>query len=278
MRERYTNFKGPKKFLEIMALTNNPLSTDGWTLVSVVYSRRPEIQGNEVIDNALFFVLKTDDGYKIDWEASTIANPMSLAEFKARRPRTPVTLRLAASLNSDSGSAWQRDEFWFFDMVIPHQDSITVLAEKGSNEGEQLFELVHDGKQRSVIVDVRYDDELDEYVVDRFVQLGWAYRDASEEQSEEHSGALGILGAVPESENPMPSESASQDDPMYNEGYEAGEKWSGTTKDGRKADWDDFVAAMKQMGTDMSPANEEDKEKWARYKKGFNQALADADQ
>ena len=183
MRERYKNFKGPSKFMEIKTLSDTALSTDGWTLVYVLLNRRPGVLGTETIDDAYFYVLKTDEGYKIDWEATTIANPMSLSEFKARRPRTPVTLRLVASLDSDSGGSWLRDDFWFFTMAIQNQGYITALAKKGSNEGEQLFELVRGGKRIPVIVDVGYDDEIEEYVVDRFVQFGWAYREASGEDT-----------------------------------------------------------------------------------------------
>ena len=274
MESRYSNFRGPRKFMEIRELSGNPLSTNGWMLVYVLFDRRPGVLGTEDVDDALFFVLKTDEGYKIDWEASTIANPMTLSEFKARRPRTPVRLRIAASLNSDSGSTQLRDEFWFFNMDIPNQDFMTVLSEKGSHEGESLFDLVRGGRRVPVIVDIYYDEEIDEYVVDSFVQHGWAYSD----QAQCGPGAYGTPQTAYSHEQTLPAAVANRNDQMYDEGYKAGMKWSGTSRNGRPAGWDDFVQAMKDMGTDIAASNKEEADKWARYKRGFVQALADAGQ
>lgn len=130
-----------------------------------------------------YFVVKTPEGYKIDWEASLPYNPMSWAEFKATKPTSPIRCRVAATLGDYYNYEFRgmEDLFWSVTLMGINYDnsdglewiSLTGFIKKDSADGEALFELLKDGEQHGVILDLMYPENADSssdcVLIDSFV-------------------------------------------------------------------------------------------------------------
>jgi hypothetical protein len=105
-----------------------------------------------------YFVKKTLNGYRIDWETSVGSNPISPEEFRATRPTSPVRLRVLAKLadyyNFEFGKAQDTD--WSIALTDGGGNSIGHgYIKKNTPAGQQLFQTLKDGKEHSIVVDVQ---------------------------------------------------------------------------------------------------------------------------
>jgi len=107
-----------------------------------------------------FYVVKTENGYKIDWYASKGVNNITAVAFEASKPTARVKLRAYAQLTdyynfefSDSGN-----EFWSIE--LEENDTRKTFGHgyinKNSIMGKQLYELLKDGNKHKVFVEVQF--------------------------------------------------------------------------------------------------------------------------
>ena len=138
----------PPEF-EIITLNEPIASKTGWVKVDVDFKK-------EIIT---YFVKKTNNGYKIDWEASTGFNSTTVEEFMAARSITPVRMRLFGKLSDfynhefrDANSiAWSIE---LSDYNHPHFGWGYIL--KNTDDGARLFKALKDGRYHKIIAEVSY--------------------------------------------------------------------------------------------------------------------------
>jgi len=105
-----------------------------------------------------YYLKKTKDGYRIDWETSVGFNRMSAAEFHATRPTTPVQFRVLGKLSDYYNYEFKKakNEFWSVSISDGEQNYGTGYIAKNSTTGDRLFKTLKDGKKHELIVDLVY--------------------------------------------------------------------------------------------------------------------------
>lgn len=120
--------------------------------------------------NAIYFLIKENDEYKIDWEASMFKCDMSWAEFKATKPKKPQKFRVVAYLDDYYNYEFENsDKYWSISLSELTTDSITLTRSlllngyiaKDSQVGEELFELLKDGGEKAIILELQYPSNND---------------------------------------------------------------------------------------------------------------------
>ena len=153
------------------------------------YKARPDIkndisiQGSDFKIGDLFQVLannvkyickKTAGGVKIDWEASVGYNSLSLLTFKANMSSKPTEFRLIAKIGT---TYWDtrpsQNTHWhvmIHDNFGNYSDS---YISKTSVEGKKMYEILKDGKEHQLILEIRIESE--EYsLITKFINEGWS--------------------------------------------------------------------------------------------------------
>lgn len=113
-----------------------------------------------------FVLVREDNEYKIDWEASVPYNEMSWAEFKASKPKSPVKFRAILNLGDYYNYEFinKENDYWSIDLSEIDFNNINgykVLniqgyVKKDSEAGKKLFEYLKDGKMKVAIIELKY--------------------------------------------------------------------------------------------------------------------------
>lgn len=162
MEKRYSKYEPPEKYKV------HPLKQikDQWVGVDAVIWGKNAL-GGEVSDTYHYYLQKTNNGYKIDWESSVGLNSMTAAAFKAQRPKEPVKFRLLGKL-SDYYSPVGNDvaeTHWSVGLTGGDKEFIAYgYITKNSEDGKKLYEILKDGETHRLILTVRYptDFEIEE--------------------------------------------------------------------------------------------------------------------
>lgn len=135
----------------------------------------------------VYVLKKTANGFRIDWEASVGSNAISPEELRATRPTSPVRLRVSASLGDYYNFEFRnsRDVAWCIDMSDGEGKSIGHgYIKKSTPEGEQLFQMLRDGKRHSIVVEIQYvpnGESARVFIISRLVNAdGWWFEDTEE--------------------------------------------------------------------------------------------------
>ena len=80
MRDWYKDIKLPQKYLQL-SVQESGFDANVYR-GRVVWGRGKNLFGVEVEDSSDYWIMKTSDGYKVDWESSVVYNSMSWAAFK----------------------------------------------------------------------------------------------------------------------------------------------------------------------------------------------------
>lgn len=117
-------------------------------------------------DSQCFVLVKENNIYKIDWEASVVYNEMSWAEFKASKPSSPVKFRTLLQLDDyyNYGFRDKSNDYWSISLSEIDFNNINgykVLnmngyVKKDSEAGKKLYEYLKDGKMKVSIVELKY--------------------------------------------------------------------------------------------------------------------------
>ncbi|MYA16687.1 MAG: UxaA family hydrolase [Gammaproteobacteria bacterium] len=106
----------------------------------------------------LYYVKRTPDGYRIDWEASLGNNPMSWQAYMAQRPLNPMMFRIKARLAS-----WYHGEFHnaqpdYFSILIVSNlvPDLYGYVKRRSKSGKRMYEILKDGERHHLTVKMRF--------------------------------------------------------------------------------------------------------------------------
>ncbi|MBI2441564.1 MAG: hypothetical protein HYV35_09350 [Lentisphaerae bacterium] len=105
-----------------------------------------------------YYLKKTKDGYRIDWETSVGSNPVSPEEFRATRPTTPVRFRVLAKLDDYYNYEFRdaQDFAWSIALTDGGEKNIGHgYAKKNTAMGQYLFKKLKDGKKHPIVVEVQ---------------------------------------------------------------------------------------------------------------------------
>lgn len=109
---------------------------------------------------SIFWMRKTEDGYRIDWRASYMVNPMSMAAFQAKMPTAPTVWRLNAQLDTYFNYEFmnQQASYYSFRLFELGQEigGIHAYGKKGDPDAEAMFSALSSGRARNVTVAIAY--------------------------------------------------------------------------------------------------------------------------
>ena len=148
MEARYgPDWKAPK--YEIDAIRELPSASDDWAVLAV-----------EIGDHAnIYYLRKTPQGFKIDWENSVGFNRISPEEIRATKPVWPVRFRAVAQLDDYENFKFKYPSELTLNIRLTDADGKSIgqaYLDKKSPDGRLLFEALKDGRRHAVAVDLRY--------------------------------------------------------------------------------------------------------------------------
>lgn len=160
MEKRYSKYEP----LEKIKVNIAKQIKDQWVEVDTVIWGKNAL-GGEVSNTHHYYLQKTNDGYKIDWEASVGLNSMTAAAFKAQRPKEPMKFRVIGTLSdnySPFGGNYVAETYWSVALKDGDENFIAYgYIPKDSEDGKKLYELLKDGETHRLILTVRYPSDLE---------------------------------------------------------------------------------------------------------------------
>ncbi|MFA7172643.1 MAG: SHD1 domain-containing protein [Kiritimatiellia bacterium] len=145
MEVRYSGklWKEPKFEL----LSSKELTT-GWVAI------KADTGGN----TSEYYLKKTEEGYKIDWESSVGFNTMSPKEFNVTKPTTPVRFKVEAKLDDHHNYEFHQTEDIFYSIALQEGGGNRIgygYVKKKDAIGQKLFEKLKDGRRQAIIVEIQ---------------------------------------------------------------------------------------------------------------------------
>lgn len=149
MEARYAD--NPWRIPQFELLTQNEPQPDdkGWVKIEADVADLP----------TAYYLKKTKDGYRIDWETSVGYNPVSPEEFRATLSTSPVRFRVFATLSDFYFGEFNnsQNDVWSIDLRDPvGKDIGNGYVRKSTPIGQKLFQILKDGKKRRMVVQVQY--------------------------------------------------------------------------------------------------------------------------
>lgn len=168
LMEKYyekTDFSEPMQIKNIKVVPNNikaPLP-DSIIAMSATMVYKNAL-GTEVHNETTYYVIKTKNGFKIDWPSSVGYNLISLDVYKASKPPDVVTFRVICSLSDyyNYGYRNSREQYYSIECTtdLSHL-SIYCYVLKNSDEGRKLFDILKDGYAHRMTLAVKFDYHSD---------------------------------------------------------------------------------------------------------------------
>jgi hypothetical protein len=148
MEARYArDWKAPKYQIDIVG--ELPGASEDWAVVEV-----------EIGEHANFYyVRRTPQGARIDWENSIGFNRISPEEIRATKPVWPVRFRAVAQLDDYENFKFKYPSELTLNIRLTDADGKSIgqaYLDKKSPDGRLLFEALKDGRRHAVAVDLRY--------------------------------------------------------------------------------------------------------------------------
>ncbi len=119
--------------------------------------------GSVIIANYIghsFFLDKSNDGYKLDWESTFGHNDITIAQMKSNFSIGGVNLRAKCVLSEYYFSNYRgkESEYYAIDVYNFSRDQdVSAYVSKKSSLGKQLYQLLSDGKYHNITVKVKID-------------------------------------------------------------------------------------------------------------------------
>lgn len=128
----------------------------------------------------IFYCKKTNDGFKIDWEATTGYNQVSLKTFRANLSTHPTEFRVNATIGNYYSYNYFNANSTHLSVEISDNENnfIFCYISKSSVEGKKLYEILKDGKKHQLIVGLKVDATEDNSggigIITKVVEEGWS--------------------------------------------------------------------------------------------------------
>ncbi len=110
--------------------------------------------GNRISETTLYYVKRTPDGYKINWQASLGINEMSWNAYKAQRPTVPIEFRVQATLGNYYNYEFINAQHYWWSIDL--ENFLYRYVKKDSESGRRMYELLKDGEGHNLIVKIRF--------------------------------------------------------------------------------------------------------------------------
>ncbi len=126
------------------------------------------------IDGETVYLKKTQNGFKIDWEATTGYNPISFAVFKAEKSTKPTVFRENIKLSD----YYMSEGLVKSNYLSLKGDGIFSCWIPISLAGD-LKKILSDGQYHNVIIEAQYKSFTDQYntweeiIITKFIKEGW---------------------------------------------------------------------------------------------------------
>lgn len=106
----------------------------------------------------IYYVKRTTDGYKVDWEASQGLNKISWKAYKTQRLREPMLFRVTASLSNYYNYEFGNAEYNYLSVKLNDEiiASVYGYVKRESQLGKRLYALLKDGEEHHLILQIRY--------------------------------------------------------------------------------------------------------------------------
>ena len=104
-----------------------------------------------------YYLKKTQDGYRVDWETSIGYNSVSTEEFRATKPTTPVRLRVEAKLDDYYNYDFSNCKYSHWSIALESNGANFGNGYVGKNTamGQDLFKTLKDGNTHKMILEVK---------------------------------------------------------------------------------------------------------------------------
>ena len=110
--------------------------------------------GKRKIKTSPYYVKRTPNGYKINWQASLGINEMSWNVYRAQRPTVPIEFRVQATLDHYYNYEFINAQHYWWNIYL--ENSLYGYVKKDSESGRRMYELLKDGKSHNLIVKIRF--------------------------------------------------------------------------------------------------------------------------
>jgi hypothetical protein len=130
----------------------------GWVGVAVKLSNEALVHPKIKREKA-FFVVNTNHGMKIDWEASTTYNPLSFKALKVEQPLDPIKMRVIAELSDYYNFDFLKSQGTHFAIKLKEPQTyeyVDAYINRDSDDGKALYSKLKDGEAHPVIVKIKY--------------------------------------------------------------------------------------------------------------------------
>ena len=132
-----------------------------------------------IVGDKIVYCKKSVNGFKIDWEANTGFNKVSLKTFISSLSNTPTEFRVKAELGSSYFYNYHNAQstHWNVNLSDINGEFIYAYILKSTNEGEELYEILKDGKKHDLILIIKIDSTTDKSgnvaMITHLVKEGW---------------------------------------------------------------------------------------------------------
>jgi hypothetical protein len=119
------------------------------------------------------YVKKTSDGFKIDWDATMGYNPISIKAFELGGNAQSSEFRVTAKFTN--AYPW---EGYYTLYLSDNNSGIYGFISKSSVEGKKLYEILKDGNEQPLFLQIKSDNSLIEDttvgIITKVIAKGWA--------------------------------------------------------------------------------------------------------
>lgn len=128
----------------------------------------------------IIYCKKTSKGFKIDWEAYTGYNPISLRTFKANLSTQPTEFRVSATIGTYYNYNYRdaKNTHWNVNISNNGESISGCYISKSSVLGQKLYEILKDGKEHMLIVEIKIDSSVDDSgniaIITNVIKEGWS--------------------------------------------------------------------------------------------------------
>lgn len=132
------------------------------------------------VEDLLFYCKKTNEGYKIDWEASVGYNPLSLKTYKAKLESNPTEFRVIAELGTYYNYNFRDSSHthWNIELKDSERNRISCYVRISTKEGKQIYEILKDGKKHNLILELKLDTSQDTSggtaIITKLIKNSWS--------------------------------------------------------------------------------------------------------
>lgn len=149
-----------------------------------VYVQGSGFKPNEVftvlVYDRKFYCKRLNDGFKIDWMASAGYNPVSLRTFEANLSTQPTEFRVTAKIGAYYNYKYSNAQNTQWSVLVDDGDRRPYCyVDKNSTAGKKLYEIIKDGKEHDVILEIKteiensYGSTIGHFIITKVVSEGW---------------------------------------------------------------------------------------------------------